>query len=72
MVLLAGCWFPIEMFPDAVATAVHILPTTWAMQGLTDIVMRGQGLEDIVLEAAVLLGFAIVFFAVGIFRFRFE
>ncbi|UCG23189.1 MAG: ABC transporter permease [Chloroflexota bacterium] len=72
MVLLAGCWFPIDMFPDTVATIVHVLPTTWAMQGLTDIILRGQGLEGIALEAAVLVGFAVVFFAVGVFRFRYE
>lgn len=72
MALLGGCWFPIEVFPDTVAKIVHILPTTWAMQGLTDIVQRGQGLAGITLEAAVLVGFAIIFFAVGIFRFRYE
>lgn len=72
MALLGGCWFPIEIFPDTVATAVHVLPTTWAMQGLTDIVQRGQSLEGIALEAAVLVGFAIVFFTIGIFRFRYE
>lgn len=72
LALLGGCWFPIEIFPDSVAAAVHVLPTTWAMQGLTDIVMRGQGLEGIALEAAVLVGFAVVFFAVGVYRFRYE
>lgn len=72
MALLGGCWFPIEVFPDTVATIVHVLPTTWAMQGLTDIVQRGQSLEGIALEAAVLVGFAIVFFTIGIFRFRYE
>jgi hypothetical protein len=42
------------------------------MQGLTDIVQRGQSLEGIALEASVLVGFAIVFFTIGIFRFRYE
>lgn len=72
MALLGGCWYPIEAFPDTVATIVHVLPTTWAMQGLTDIVMRGQGLAGIALEAAVLIGFAILFFIIGILRFRYE
>lgn len=72
MALLGGCWYPIEAFPDTVATVVHILPTTWAMQGLTDILMRGYGVGGIALEAAVLIGFAIVFFVIGIFRFRYE
>lgn len=53
-------------------TAVHILPTTWAMQAMTDITMRGKGLEQILPEAAVLLGFAVVFFIIGVARFRYE
>jgi ABC-2 type transport system permease protein len=72
MALLGGCWYPLEMFPQAVQNAVKILPTTWAMRGLLDIVLRGQGLSSILLEAGVLLGFAAVFFGVGIWRFRYE
>lgn len=70
--LMGGCWYPLELFPSAVQNAVKILPTTWAMQGLLDIVLRGRGLVDILPEAGVLLGFAAVFFAVGVWRFRYE
>ena len=42
------------------------------MQAMTDITIRGQGLEQILPEAGVLLGFAIVFFIVGVGRFRYE
>jgi ABC-2 type transport system permease protein len=72
MALLGGCWYPIEMFPQFVRSAVQALPTSWAMQGLLDIVLRGQGLAAILPAAAVLLGFAGVFFALGIWRFRYE
>lgn len=72
MALLGGCWWPMELFPPAVQTAVKVLPTTWAMQGLTDLALRGQGMSSILLESGVLLGFAILFFALGIWRFRFE
>lgn len=72
MALLGGCWYPLELFPEAVRTVVHILPTTWAMQGLLDLVLRGRGLVDILPEAGVLLGFAAVFFMMGVWRFRFE
>ncbi|MDW8318040.1 MAG: ABC transporter permease [Anaerolineae bacterium] len=70
MALLGGCWYPIELFPEAVRTAVKVLPTTWAMQGMTDMLLRGQGLAGVLPEAAVLLGFASAFFAVGVWRFR--
>lgn len=72
MALLGGCWYPIELFPEVVRNAVKILPTTWAMQGMTDMLLRGQGVEGILLEAGVLLGFASVFFVVGIWRFKYE
>lgn len=72
MALLGGCWFPSELFPEFVRTAIKILPTSWAMQGLLDIVLRGQGLSAIMLEAGVLLGFAAVFFVIGVWRFRYE
>jgi ABC-2 type transport system permease protein len=70
--LMGGCWYPLELFPPVVQSAVKILPTTWAMQGLLDIVLRGRGLVDVLPEAGVLLGFAAIFFAVGVWRFRYE
>jgi ABC-2 type transport system permease protein len=72
MALLGGCWYPLELFPTAVQHAVKILPTTWAMQGLLDLVARGRGLTAILPEAGVLMGFAVIFFAIGIWRFRYE
>lgn len=72
MALMGGCWYPLELFPQTVQHIVKILPTTWAMQGLLDVVLRGQGLAAILPEAGVLLGFALVFFTIGILRFKYE
>jgi ABC-2 type transport system permease protein len=72
MALLGGCWYPIELFPQFVRTAAKILPTSWSMQGMLDIVARGQGLAQILPIAAVLVGFAAIFFVIGIRRFRYE
>ena len=72
MALLGGCWYPLEMFPQFVQNAVKILPTTWAMNGMLAIVLRGQGLSAVLLSAGVLLGFAALFFSIGILRFRYE
>jgi ABC-2 type transport system permease protein len=70
--LLGGCWYPLELFPPAIQTVVKILPTTWALEGMLDLVLRGGGLSDILPEATVLLGFAAVFFTIGVLRFRYE
>lgn len=72
MALLGGCWYPLELFPQVVQQAVKVLPTRWAMQGMLDIVLRGQGLSAVLPEAAVLLGFAALFYGIGIWRFRYE
>ena len=72
MALLGGCWYPLEMFPQAVQNIVKILPTTWAMRGLLDIVLRGQGVAAILPDAAILIGFAAIFLGIGIWRFKYE
>jgi ABC-2 type transport system permease protein len=72
MALMGGCWYPLELFPKVIQTAVKILPTTWAMNGLLDLTLRGKGLVAILPEAGVLLGFAMVFFVIGIWRFKYE
>ena len=72
MALLGGCWYPLELFPQAVRTAVKVFPTTWSMQGLLDISLRGAGVSAILPEAGVLLGFAVLFFTIGVWRFRYE
>ena len=55
--LLGGCWYPLELFPAAVQNIVKVLPTTWAMQGMLDVGMRGADVAGILPEAGVLLGF---------------
>jgi ABC-2 type transport system permease protein len=72
MAMLGGCWYPIELFPEFMRSIARIFPTTWAMQGLLDISVRGQGAEGVLLETLVLLGFAAVFFVIGVWRFKYE
>jgi ABC-2 type transport system permease protein len=72
MALLGGCWYPLELFPQVVQQVVKVLPTTWAMNGMLDLLLRRQGVAGILPEAGVLLGFALVFFVIGIWRFRYE
>jgi linearmycin/streptolysin S transport system permease protein len=72
MGLLGGCMLPLEMFPPAVANVAKVLPTTWAMMGMTQLTVYNAGLIEILPYAAVLIGFALVFFVVGVLRFRYE
>jgi ABC-2 type transport system permease protein len=67
-----GCWWPSELFPDVLLTVNKVLPTTWVMDGLNGLMLQGFGLMEVLPLAGVLLGFAVVFFLIGVWRFRFE
>jgi ABC-2 type transport system permease protein len=69
---LGGAWWPLEITPPAYQTLVKALPTTWAMIGFNDVIVRGQGVQAVLPETAILLAFAVIFFAVGVWRLRFE
>jgi ABC-2 type transport system permease protein len=70
--LLSGCLWPLELFPPTMQTAAHILPMTWAMQALTDLAVRGGDFGAILPAIAYMLGSAVLFFIVGVLRFRYE
>lgn len=72
MALLGGCWWPSELFPDVLLTVNKVLPTSWVMEGLNGLMLQGFGLTEVLPLAGVLLGFAVVFFLVGVWRYRFE
>jgi ABC-2 type transport system permease protein len=69
---LGGCWWPLEITPPIYQTLVKVLPSTWAMQGLTDIIVYGKGLSDIWINAIVLLAFAAIYFAIAVRRMRLD
>lgn len=69
---LGGAWWPLEVTPPTYQAVVRVLPTTWAMTGFTDVIVRGQGVAGILPEAGVLLAFAIVFLLIGVRRLKFE
>jgi ABC-2 type transport system permease protein len=69
---LGGAWWPLEITPPIYQTTVRILPTTWAMEGFNNVLVRGADLSMVLPQVGVLWLFAVVFFAVGVKRLRFE
>ena len=69
---LGGAWFPLDMTGEAFAAVGHLTPAAWAIDGLENIVVRGLGLESALLPAGIVLGYAVLFFAAAVWRFRFE
>ena len=69
---LGGVMVPRFIMPEAMQQIGNITPQAWAIQGYQDVLVRGQGLSGVWLEAGVLLIFAAVFTAIGVWRFRFD
>jgi ABC-2 type transport system permease protein len=59
-VFLGGVLVPVEQMPGYLEAVSRVLPLTYAIQGLRDIMVRGQGLEGIAMELGILAGFAIL------------
>jgi len=62
---LGGCWWPSEVMPRWLWRAAHVLPTPWAMDGFHALLSFGHGVQAVLLPAAVLVGFAVVFSVLG-------
>jgi len=69
---LGGAWIPLEFTGPAFQTVGHLLPTAWAMDGIQNIIVRGLGLHSVLLPAGIMLAYAVVFFSLAVWRFRFE
>ncbi len=69
---LGGAWVPLEFTPPAFQQVARLTPLAWLMDGLKDIIIRGQGVEVVWPAAAVLLGYAALLLVLAVWRFRFE
>jgi len=69
--LLGGCMFPIDMMPPLLRALSRLVPHSWALAGYHDLMVRGQGLVQVLPEIGVLLVFAGAFFTFAVRRFEF-
>jgi ABC-2 type transport system permease protein len=69
---LGGAWFPLAIAGKGFSTVGHAMPTAWALDGFQNIIVRGQGLSAVLLPATVVLAYAAGFFALALWRFKFE
>jgi len=67
-----GAWFPLEITGRTFSFIGHLLPSAWAMDGFQNVVLRGLGFGSTLVPAAVVTGYAVLFFAVAVWRFRAE
>ena len=69
---LAGAWFPLDVTGQAFYTLGHLTPGAWAMDGFQNIVVRGLGFSSVLLPVGALALYAVGFFGLAVWRFRFE
>jgi ABC-2 type transport system permease protein len=69
---LGGAWFPLDVAGRAFSSVGHALPSAWAMDGFQNIVLRGLDFSSVLLPAGVLLVYALAFFGLALWRFKFE
>ena len=67
---LGGAWFPLEVSGGVFAALGKVMPSAWAMTGLQNILIRGLGIQSMLLPVSVLLAYAAGFFALAVWRFR--
>ena len=71
-VVLSGVLVPVEAEPGFLQWVSHVLPLTYAVEGLRDVLLRGRGLDSgtLQLDIAVLFGFAAVMVAAAALTLR--
>jgi ABC-2 type transport system permease protein len=67
---LGGCMVPFQVMPDAMQSVARLIPHSWALQGLQELVRTGGGLSTVLPNVAVLAGFAVALLALAAWRFR--
>lgn len=70
MAALGGSWWPAEIMPEWLRSAAMVLPTSWAMKGLHQLISYGNGLAAVTVPSLVLLGFGALFGALGVRALR--
>jgi ABC-2 type transport system permease protein len=65
--LLGGLLFPVNQLPDALNAVAHVLPLTYAIEGLREVMLKGADLSSRVVQTdlLVLAGIAIFFVALA-------
>jgi len=65
---LGGAWVPLEVTGEAFQIIGHLTPVAWAMDGFKNVIVRGFGLDSVLLPAGALTVYAVLFFALAAWR----
>jgi ABC-2 type transport system permease protein len=67
---LGGCMVYLEFFSPAMRRVAFLTPHAWALDGYGELILRGGGVLDVLPQLGVLVGYAVVLTALGVWRLR--
>lgn len=70
--IVGGAVVPLFLLHETLAKIGQVVPQYWAVRAYRDLLVSGLGLADVTIRMAVLLGFGLLFLAVGVWRFDFD
>ena len=72
LLALGGSIFPLFRAPGFMGIVSRMTPSAWGIEGYMGLVADGWTLAETAPNILALLGFAVVFFGIAVWRFRFE
>jgi ABC-2 type transport system permease protein len=70
LTIFSGAWFDLQWFGSVFQNIMNVFPFIHAIDASRDIMVLGAGFGDIASDFLWVLGYTIVFFALGVFLFR--
>jgi len=70
MMFVSGVFYPIETMPWIFQKIAYILPLTYVNDALRAVMLKGVGIGGIWIDVVVLIGFTVLFFALGVTQFN--
>jgi ABC-2 type transport system permease protein len=67
---LGGCWWPLFLYPDWLQNIARVTPHAWATDGFNNLMVFGSDFASAVPNMLALLGFAVFFGVLAVWRFR--
>ena len=67
---LSGAWFPLEITGAAFQSVGHVLPTSWILDGLRGIIVRGFDAADVLPAFGIAMAWSAALFGLAVSRFR--
>jgi ABC-2 type transport system permease protein len=68
--LLSGALFPLEELPEFFRVVGALIPATWGIQAMRELLLADAGWQDVTPEALILCGFIVVMLPTGLYVFR--